>query len=84
MNIVSQEWDSNLCDFFQIPMNILPKIKSCSEIYGYVFTGCLTGIPISGVGGFLFEKHIELVLNWTDRTYYYVPYYLLFKIFFSF
>lgn len=57
MNIVSQKWDSHLCDFFQIPMNILPKIKSCSEIYGYVFTGFFTGIPISGVGGFLLKKN---------------------------
>ncbi|XP_077288064.1 glycerol kinase 3-like [Arctopsyche grandis] len=51
MNLVSQEWDQHLCDFFEIPISILPKIKSCSEIYGYVFTGFLTGIPISGCLG---------------------------------
>lgn len=55
MNLVSQEWDQHLCDFFEIPISILPKIKSCSEIYGYIFTGFLTGIPISGVGIFNFS-----------------------------
>ncbi|XP_075401032.1 glycerol kinase 2 [Tenrec ecaudatus] len=50
-NIHSLEWDKELCDFFEIPMNILPKVWSCSEIYGQMKTGSLVGVPISGCLG---------------------------------
>jgi hypothetical protein len=30
-------------------MNILPEIRSSSEIYGYLANTCLKGLPISGV-----------------------------------
>lgn len=49
MNLETLEWDSYLCTFFQIPKFILPKIKSCAEIYGYVYDGPLKGIPIAAV-----------------------------------
>ena len=35
--------------FFNISMEILPKILSSSEIYGNLSDGPLKGIPISGV-----------------------------------
>ena len=35
--------------FFDIPTSILPEIRSSSEIYGYLTSEHLTGIPISGV-----------------------------------
>lgn len=43
-------WDEELCRELEIPMNMLPEVKSSSEIYGYVN---LEGnqIPISGCAG---------------------------------
>ena len=35
--------------FFKIPMDLLPKIRSSSEVYGFVADGVLKGVPISGV-----------------------------------
>lgn len=35
--------------FFKIPVAILPQIRSSSEIYGYIQSGSLMGVPISGV-----------------------------------
>lgn len=50
-NIHSLGWDNELCDFFEIPMNILPNICSSSEIYGLMTSGALEGVPISGCLG---------------------------------
>lgn len=49
MNIDTLKWDPQLCNFFDIPMSILPEIRSSSEIYGYLSLSALKGIPISGV-----------------------------------
>lgn len=51
MNIKTLQWDDTLCKFFSIPKCVLPKIKSCSEIYGYLTQSALTGVPISGCLG---------------------------------
>ncbi|XP_005356159.1 glycerol kinase-like [Microtus ochrogaster] len=50
-NIHSLQWDEELCNFFGIPMCILPRIRSSSEIYGLMKTGPLEGVPISGCLG---------------------------------
>uniref|UniRef100_A0A669Q1S9 glycerol kinase n=1 Tax=Phasianus colchicus TaxID=9054 RepID=A0A669Q1S9_PHACC len=50
-NIHSLDWDPELCQFFDIPMDILPKVRSSSEIYGLMKSGALTGVPISGCLG---------------------------------
>lgn len=56
-NIHTMEWDPELCTYFDIPMEILPKVRSSSEIYGLMkissslTSGSLTGIPISGCLG---------------------------------
>ncbi|XP_028727679.1 glycerol kinase-like [Peromyscus leucopus] len=50
-NIHSLQWDKELCDFFKIPMSILPRIRSSSEIYGLMKIGPLGGVPISGCLG---------------------------------
>ncbi|KAM7155982.1 glycerol kinase-like isoform 1-T1 [Molossus nigricans] len=50
-NINSLEWDKDLCEFFEIPMNILPSVRSSSEIYGLMKVGTLEGVPISGCLG---------------------------------
>uniref|UniRef100_G3QV55 glycerol kinase n=1 Tax=Gorilla gorilla gorilla TaxID=9595 RepID=G3QV55_GORGO len=50
-NIHSLEWDKQLCEFFGIPMEILPNVRSSSEIYGLMKAGALEGVPISGCLG---------------------------------
>ncbi|KRT85601.1 hypothetical protein AMK59_2420 [Oryctes borbonicus] len=51
MNIDTLQWDPQLCKIFDIPMSILPEIRSSSEIYGYISESVLKGIPISGCLG---------------------------------
>ncbi|XP_054633822.1 glycerol kinase-like isoform X1 [Dunckerocampus dactyliophorus] len=50
-NIHTMDWDPELCKYFGIPMEILPRVRSSSEIYGLVKSGALSGIPISGCLG---------------------------------
>ncbi|XP_053532265.1 glycerol kinase isoform X2 [Ictalurus punctatus] len=50
-NIHTMDWDPDLCNYFGIPMEILPKVRSSSEIYGLMKSGPLTGVPISGCLG---------------------------------
>jgi glycerol kinase len=50
-NIHSLKWDKELCEFFGIPVEILPNIRSSSEIYGLMKTGALEGVPLSGCLG---------------------------------
>uniref|UniRef100_A0A8C2FCT9 glycerol kinase n=1 Tax=Cyprinus carpio TaxID=7962 RepID=A0A8C2FCT9_CYPCA len=56
-NIHTMDWDPELCKYFDIPMEILPKVRSSSEIYGLMNissnlkSGPLTGVPISGCLG---------------------------------
>lgn len=64
MNLKTLDWDDEILKVMGIPKNILPKIKSSSEIYGYVRAGSsrpnfgdkklgeetspLQGIPVAG------------------------------------
>ncbi|XP_076854548.1 glycerol kinase-like isoform X1 [Brachyhypopomus gauderio] len=50
-NIHTMEWDTELCKYFDIPHDILPEVRSSSEIYGYMNCGSLAGVPISGCLG---------------------------------
>ena len=55
-NIHTQEWDKELCDILEIPMEILPEVKSSSEVYGnvekeYFSKNALSEVPIAGVAG---------------------------------
>ncbi|KAF7230165.1 transcript variant X1 [Nothobranchius furzeri] len=56
-NIHTMNWDPELCKYFGIPMEILPRVRSSSEIYGlmvstfFIKSGALSGIPISGCLG---------------------------------
>ncbi len=51
-NINTLEWDKELLQLFKIPENMLPEVKSSSEIFGYTDTSIFT-IPlvISGIAG---------------------------------
>ncbi|XP_033122765.1 glycerol kinase-like [Anneissia japonica] len=51
MNLNTLQWDEELCSFFEIPMSILPEIRSSAEVYGKLNKGILQGIPIAGILG---------------------------------
>jgi len=49
-------WDEHLCNELGIPMSILPEVRECSSVYGYVSDDVpglkeLAGVPISGAIG---------------------------------
>ncbi len=51
-NIHTLQWDGELQDIFDIPGNMLPQIRSSSEVYGHtdqIFTSAK--IPIAGIAG---------------------------------
>lgn len=51
-NIKDLQWDDELLELFDIPINMLPEVKSSSEIYGHVHTELLEEpVPISGIAG---------------------------------
>ncbi|RRQ25429.1 glycerol kinase [Rhodococcus sp. Eu-32] len=52
MDIETLQWREDICADFQIPMSMLPEIRTSSEIYGEVRPrGVLAGVPISGILG---------------------------------
>ena len=46
MNLSTLEWDDKLCEFFDVPKEVLPKICSSSEVYGEL---CYEGSPFPKV-----------------------------------
>ncbi len=49
-NIHTGEWDEKMLSILGIPQNVLPQIKSSSEIYGYV--DCMgASVPVAGIAG---------------------------------
>jgi glycerol kinase len=51
-NIHTLEWDEELLKLFDIPRNMLPEVKSSSEIYGETATTIFASkVPIGGVIG---------------------------------
>ena len=51
-NIHTLQWDEDLLKFFDIPVSMLPLVKSSSEVYGYT-EQILTAnqIPVCGIAG---------------------------------
>lgn len=49
-NIHTLQWDEELLRLFNIPANILPEVRTSSEVYGNT-AGLLPGIPIAGIAG---------------------------------
>ncbi|MCH9613798.1 MAG: Glycerol kinase [Chlamydiia bacterium] len=45
-NIHNDDWDDELLEIFGIPREILPEVKSSSEVYGEY-----QGVPVSGIAG---------------------------------
>ncbi|MGZ4900834.1 MAG: glycerol kinase GlpK [Candidatus Angelobacter sp.] len=51
MNLKTLQWDEDLLGAFSIPRQILPEIRSSSEVYGQVAQGPLSGIAVAGILG---------------------------------
>ncbi|RNF40565.1 glycerol kinase GlpK [Planococcus salinus] len=52
-NIFELQWDAEICEMLQVPMAMLPEVKSSSEIYGKTDKSTFFGqeIPIAGIAG---------------------------------
>lgn len=50
MNLSTLQWDERLLKAYDIPRQLLPEIRSSSEIYGYC-RDVLPGVPVSGILG---------------------------------
>ncbi|TKC05070.1 glycerol kinase GlpK [Pedobacter frigoris] len=51
-NIHTMDWDEELLRLFDIPRNILPEVKSSSEVYGETTGNVFAAkIPIAGIAG---------------------------------
>ncbi|MCL6257759.1 glycerol kinase GlpK [Aquiflexum sp. TKW24L] len=51
-NIFEKKWDTKLLSLFDIPMSLLPEVKSSSEVYGHTSESLFpVPIPISGIAG---------------------------------
>ena len=51
-NLHTMDWDDDLLKIFDVPRNMLPEVRTNSEVYGYtenVITG--QSIPVSGMAG---------------------------------
>ena len=51
MGLKTLEWDAELLRAFGIPRQVLPEIRSSSEIYGRVAQGPLKGVAVAGILG---------------------------------
>ncbi len=49
-NIKTLSWDEKLLSYFDIPKAILPKVVSCSEVYGHTVLQDVE-VPIAGMAG---------------------------------
>jgi glycerol kinase len=51
-NIHTGKWDEELLKLFRIPVNLLPEVRTSSEVYGEVSTSLgLQKVPIAGIAG---------------------------------
>ena len=48
MNIRTHDWDDDLLAIVGVDRSVLPRIVSCSEVYG-TGVGCLEGVKIAGI-----------------------------------
>ena len=52
-DIHNMRWDEELCAALNVPMSVLPRVVSCSEVYAHTtgVPGLPDGIPIAGMAG---------------------------------
>src|SRR5579871_1452328 len=51
LNLKTLDWDEELLSAFEIPVAVLPQVRSSSEVYGTVAQGAAKGVPIAGILG---------------------------------
>jgi glycerol kinase len=51
MNLETLDWDPDLLAAFHIPHQILPEIRSSSEVYGEATLDAVKGVPVAGILG---------------------------------
>lgn len=51
MDLTTLQWDKSILQDFGIPIQMLPKIVSSSELYGHAKTPVIRDVPIAGVLG---------------------------------
>jgi glycerol kinase len=51
INLTTLQWDDELLRAFSIPRQVLPEIRSSSEVYGHIAQGPLKGVAIAGILG---------------------------------
>ena len=51
MDLKTMQWDQEILDDFDIPIQILPKIVSSSEVYGLARLGAIKDVPLAGALG---------------------------------
>jgi glycerol kinase len=51
MDLQTLEWDAELLRPFGIPRQVLPEIRSSSEVYSHVAQGPLKGVAVAGILG---------------------------------
>jgi glycerol kinase len=50
-NIEKLEWDQELLSLMNIPVSLLPEVKSNSEIYGHALALGMQHVPVAGMAG---------------------------------
>lgn len=51
-NIHTHQWDEWLCQFFNVPMAMLPQVENCNHCFGHTIKHFLgASIPIAGMAG---------------------------------
>ncbi len=58
MNLRTLEWDEGMLQEFGVPRQMLPEIRSSSEVYGHMHSEVLPGVPVAGNLG---DQHAALV-----------------------
>ncbi|MEU3014600.1 glycerol kinase GlpK [Nocardia asteroides] len=51
MDLRTLQWDSQICAEFGIPVSLLPRIRSSSEVYAEITSGPFAGAPVAGILG---------------------------------
>lgn len=50
-NIHTLKWDEDLLKIFNIPLSMLPEVRSSSEVYGHTEGHFSASIPVAGIAG---------------------------------
>ncbi|MCZ7413422.1 MULTISPECIES: glycerol kinase GlpK [unclassified Streptomyces] len=51
MNLHTMQWDEKICSSMDVPLAVLPEIRSSAEVYGHCASGVLEGIPVASALG---------------------------------